>query len=90
LVWLEASVRGVKAIGYEAQAADIDLVRREREARQTNRIEVALPMSPTGPVNGEQAILARRRPKSRPRGLEAVLVAKRVPERQRHAVMASG
>jgi len=90
LVWLEASIRGVKALGYEPQAADIDLVRREREARQINHIEAALPHEADRAGTGEskqssrgggrKAVLA---------ALEAVLVAKRVPERQRHAVMAA-
>jgi hypothetical protein len=41
LVWLEATVRGVKTIGYEPSPTDLDLVKREREARALNRIELA-------------------------------------------------
>jgi hypothetical protein len=39
MVWLEASVRGVKALGYEPSAADLQLLGKEREARLVNRIE---------------------------------------------------
>lgn len=90
LVWLEASTRGVRALGYQPQAADIELVRREQAARQINHIEAALPHEPdrTGTTEskpssrggGRKAVLA---------ALEAVLVAKRIPERQRQAVMAA-
>jgi len=90
MVWLEASIRGVRTLGYEPQPADIDLVRRQREARQTNQIEAALPHEADKTASteskqssrggGRKAVLAV---------LEAVLVAKRVPERQRLAVMAA-
>ena len=90
LVWLEASVRGVKALGYEPQPADIDLARSEREARQSNRIEAALPhqLDRTGSGESKQSSRGGGR-KAVLAALEAVLVAKRVPERQRHAVMAA-
>lgn len=39
MVWLEASVRGLKTQGYEPSPAELDLMQREREARQFNRIE---------------------------------------------------
>lgn len=88
LVWLEASVRGVKAVGYEPQPGDQELLRRERESRSVNRIEAtqateaknadgASKQSARG-SGGRKAVLA---------ALEAVLIAKRVPERQRAAVM---
>ena len=90
MVWVEASIRGVRALGYEPQAADIDLVRRERESRQINHIEAALASEADRPGSadskqssrggGRKAVLA---------ALEAVLVAKRVPARQRLAVMAA-
>lgn len=86
LVWLEASVRGVKAIGYEPSTADLDVLRREREARQVNRIEMAA--AAAAPVasekssarggGGRKAVLA---------AIEAVLVAKGVSQKQRDAVM---
>ena len=91
LVWLEASVRGVKTIGYEPNPADLELLKGEREARQVNRIEPGPADNPgtagtaadkaTGRGNGgRKAVLA---------AIEAVLVAKRVPEQQRHAILAA-
>ena len=91
LVWLEASLRGVKTLGHEPQQADQELLRRERDARAVNRIEPA----PASREGSEAA--AAVRPSARGSGgrkavlaaLEAVLVAKRVPEKQREAVMAA-
>ena len=88
LIWLEASLRGVKALGYEPQHADQELLRRERDARAINRIEPAMSnggMNADGAAKqsargggGRKAVLA---------ALDAVLVAKQVPEKQRQAVM---
>ncbi len=90
MVWLEASLRGVRAVGYEPVPGDQDLLRKEREARQVNRIE---------PVAGQASGKAGTAEKSAGRGsggrktvlaaLEAVLVAKHVPGKQREAVMAA-
>jgi len=91
MVWLEASVRGVKTVGYELNPGDLDLLKREREARLVNRIEPARDSSgntASAPVEkgsargggGRKAVLA---------AIEAVLVAKNVPEKQRAAVMAA-
>ena len=95
MVWLEASLRGVKTIGYDPQMADQELLRRERESRAVNRIEPTRMTeradqttgAPTATTKqsargsgGRKAVLA---------ALEAVLVAKAVPERQREAVMAA-
>lgn len=89
MVWLEASVRGVKTLGYEPNPGDIELLKREREARLVNRIEPARnagsgsATASTGKTSargggGRKAVLA---------AIEAVLVAKNVPEKQRAAVM---
>ncbi|NUZ08971.1 LPD7 domain-containing protein [Piscinibacter koreensis] len=93
LVWLEASVRGVKALGYEATPADLELLKKERESRLVNRIE------PTRQVPGDKADPAAPAEKGSARGsggrkavlvaIEAVLVAKSVPEKQREAIMAA-
>lgn len=85
MVWLEASLRGVKTLGYEPHHADLQLLQKEREARQVNRIEplpsnagaAATKQSARG-GGGRKAVLA---------ALEAVLVARRVPAKQREAVM---
>ena len=85
MVWLEASVRGVKAIGYEPNVADLEVLRRERDARQVNRIEaaagagVAASDKPSGRGGGgRKAVLA---------AIEAVLVARGVSHAHREAVM---
>ena len=92
LVWLEANTRGVKTLGYEPTQTDLELLKREREARLVNRIEpertIASDMTATGSTpkaktsergaGGRKTVLA---------AIEAVLVAKGVPERQREAVM---
>ncbi|HNU11635.1 MAG TPA: hypothetical protein PKJ45_09800, partial [Rubrivivax sp.] len=90
MVWLEASVRGVKTLGYEPNPGDLEVLKREREARQVNRIEPARDASSGAAAapaekasargGGRKAVLA---------AIEAVLVAKKVPEKQRAAVMAA-
>ena len=90
MVWLEAGVRGVKTLGYEPSPTDLELVKREREARAVNRIEPArdernaevpgVNEKASGRGGGRKAVLA---------AIEAVLVAKGVPEARREAVMAA-
>lgn len=91
MVWLEASVRGVKALGYEPNPADLEVLTKAREARLLNRIEPVRGDRPSSPATlnektsargggGRKAVLA---------AIEAVLIAKRVPEQQREAVMAA-
>jgi len=94
MVWLEATVRGVKTLGYEPNAGDMELLRRERDARLVNRIEPARDANTsagaalaekasargTSGAGGRKAVLA---------AIEAVLIAKNVPEKQRDAVMAA-
>jgi hypothetical protein len=93
MVWLEASVRGVKTLGYEPNPGDLEVLKREREARLVNRIEpsrdaAGATAAGTSPAEkgsargggGRKAVLA---------AIEAILVAKRVPEKQREAVMAA-
>ena len=91
MVWLEASVRGVRTIGYEPNPGDLEVLKKEREARLVNRIEPARDDSSAAATTtagkasargggGRKAVLA---------AIEAVLVAKRVPEKQREAVLAA-
>jgi hypothetical protein len=91
MVWLEATVRDVKTVGYEPAPADLELLRKERDARQVNRIErVAEPAGGAGDASatkqtgrgsgGRKAVLA---------ALEAVLIDRKVPAKQREAVMAA-
>ena len=86
MVWLEASIRGVKTVGYEPLSADLELMQKQRESRLSNRIEPA----PTEASNasattktsarggGRKAVLA---------AIEAILVAKGVEAPRREAVM---
>ena len=93
LVWLEASVRGVKTLGYEPNPGDLEVLKREREARLVNRIE------PTRDAAGDKLAGNAVAEKGSGRGgggrkavlaaIEAVLLAKRVPDKQREAVMAA-
>ena len=91
MVWLEATVRGVKTVGYEPNPGDLEVLKREREARLVNRIEPARDAgSGTAAASaektsargggGRKAVLA---------AIDAVLVAKNVPETQRAAVLAA-
>ncbi len=94
MVWLEASVRGVKTLGYEPNPGDLEVLKKEREARLVNRIEPDRLGRGDGPGasatpadkasarggGGRKAVLV---------AIEAVLVAKGVPEKQRAAVMAA-
>ena len=91
LVWLEASARGVKTLGYEPVPADLEVLARAREARLINRIEpmhsaeaAATALAPAKTSarggGGRKAVLA---------AIEAVLVARQVPEKKREAVMAA-
>ncbi len=90
LVWLEATVRGLRLLGYDASLLDLEIARRERDARAVNRIEPkrseAVATSPVAAENGSgrgggrKAVLA---------AIEAILVAKRVPQTRREAVVAA-
>lgn len=93
MVWLEASVRGVKTLGYEPNPGDLEVLNKERESRLVNRIE------PTRDAGGNEAASAEASVKGSARGgggrkavlvaIEAVLMARRVPEKQREAIMAA-
>lgn len=89
LVWLEASARGVKALGYEPNPADLQTLQKERGGRLVSRIAhenpdasvSAAPAKGSGRGSGgRRAVLA---------AIDAVLLAKQVPEKQREAVMAA-
>ncbi|WP_287983253.1 LPD7 domain-containing protein [Piscinibacter sp.] len=91
MVWLEASVRGVKTLGYEPNPGDLELLKKEREARMVNRVEREHAVgreAPAAPSTGEKgtargnggrkAVLA---------AIDAVLVAKQVPAKRREAII---
>lgn len=92
MVWLEASARGVRIQGYEPNPGDIVMLKREREARQVNRVE---PDKPGSRDPAAQASATEKGTSGRGGGgrktvlaaIEAVLVAKQVPESKRTAIM---
>lgn len=94
MVWLEASIRGVKALGYEPNIGDLNLLRREREARQSNRIQ-AVPealgaSSPYPPAVAPEKSSARGGSrKAVIAAMDAILTEKKVPEAKRLAVLAA-
>ncbi|WP_457356043.1 LPD7 domain-containing protein [Roseateles sp. P5_D6] len=90
LVWLEATVRGVKAVGYEPNVGDLDVLKREQQARMTNHIE------PTRDASSSTASAPAEKSSARGGGrkavvaaIEAVLISKGVPEARRAAVLAA-
>jgi hypothetical protein len=92
LIWLEANARGVKTLGYEPMQADLDLLKRERETRLVNRIEPirTVASDPTATGSAPKAKTSERGAGGRKTvlaAIEAVLIAKGVPEWQREAVM---
>ena len=98
MVWLEASVRGVKTIGYEPNPVDLEVLAKQREDRLANRIERIEAArsgerndSPTAstPPNEKTSVRGNGGRKAVLAAIEAVLVARRVPEQQREAVMAA-
>lgn len=97
MVWLEASVRGVKTIGYEPNPIDLEVLEKQREARLANRIERVEAArngersdSPAGtPPNEKSSMRGSGGRKAVLAAIEAVLVARHVPEPQREAVMAA-
>jgi len=90
MVWLEASVRGVKTLGYGPNPADLEVLNRERDARLINRIEPARgDLSRTAAASVDKASVRGGGRKAVLAAIEAVLVAKRVPDKQREAVMAA-
>jgi hypothetical protein len=98
MVWLEASVRNVKTLGYEPNPGDLDVLKKAREARLTNRVEPdRAAQSNTASTSNKPAPLAPEKASTRGGGgrkavlvaIEAVLIAKGVPDKQRAAVMAA-
>lgn len=88
LVCLEASVRGVKTVGYEPVPGDLELLRKERDARQVNRIERSA-VDETGATAAKPSSRGSGSRKTVLAAIEAVLVAQRVPEKRREAIMAA-
>jgi len=88
MVWFEASLRGVKTIGYEPMPSDMAWLRSEREARQVNRIEPTA-RTDAAAAAGKASARGSGSRKTVLAAIEAVLVAQRVPEKRRAAIMAA-
>jgi hypothetical protein len=102
MVWLEASVRNVKTLGYVPNPGDLDVLRKAREARLINRIEPdrsaqSVNTNASASTSNKPAPLTPEKASTRGGGgrkavlvaIEAVLIAKGVPDKQRAAVMAA-
>lgn len=87
MVWFEASLRGLKTIKYEPMPSDMAWLRSEREARQVNRIEPAA-RTDAPAAAGKASARGSGSRKTVLAAIEAVLVAQRVPEKRREAIMA--
>lgn len=88
MVWFEASLRGVRTIGYEPMPSDMAWLRSERDTRKVNRIEpTASAGSPA--TTGKASARGSGSRKTVLAAIEAVLVAQRVPEKRREAIMAA-
>lgn len=90
MVWLEATLRGVKALGYEPTLPDLDLLRRERESRQVKRI------APASSTSNSSATTVGDQPADRGGGrkavvaaIDAILIASNVPDARRQAILAA-
>jgi hypothetical protein len=86
MVWFEASLRGVRTIGYEPLSSDMARLRSEREARQVNRIEPT-PAAESTAATGKASARGSGSRKTVLAAIEAVLVAQGVPEKRREAIM---
>jgi len=89
LVWLEATARGIRAVGYEPGPADREMLRRAQQADKARRIEPSRDGAgaastpggkPSSRGGGRRTVVA---------AIEAILVARGVPEAKRNAVLAA-
>jgi Large polyvalent protein-associated domain 7 len=89
LVWLEAAARGVKTLGYEPTPADLERLTVARELRQINRIEPAwdADATPGAATTDKPSVRGSGGRKTVLAAIEAILVANRVPEKRREAIL---
>ena len=87
MVWLETALRGLPMLGYEPTRSDVEMLRSERQERvidggsAQHRSQSHVPDRAKASIRGvgaRKAVLA---------AIEAVLVARNVPEPQRKAVI---
>lgn len=87
-VWVEATVRDVKTVGYEPSQADLDLVKREKQARQINRIEpIQTAQESTATTGTDKASGRGGGRKAVIEAIDAVLKAKGVRDNHREAIL---
>ena len=89
LVWLEASLRDLKTIGYEPVPGDQELLRKEIAARGPAPERMAPAAVDTTATSQKGSGRGGGARKTVLVALEAVLIAQRVPAKQREAVMAA-
>lgn len=93
MVWLDASSRGIKTLGYEPSHTDLELLKKARETRMLNRVEpapqVAQEKTSAPAASDTKASNRGGSRKAVLAAVEAVLIAKKVPEAHRVAIMAA-
>jgi hypothetical protein len=87
MVWLEASLRDVRTVGYDALPLDRELLEKERDARRRNRIEPQPTPAPAAPAE-KKSVRGSGSRKTVLAALEAVLIEQKVPTKRREAIMA--
>lgn len=87
LIWLEASVRDIKTVGYEPLLDDHETLRKTSQRQQSQRSDAATASRELTPNVSKQSALGSGGRKAVIAALESVLVAQGVPESQRHRVM---
>ena len=86
LVWFEASLRGLEALGYEPTRSDMEILKTERRERSIDSDRPQQRSQGLAPAVEKNSRGAGKR-KAVLAAIEAVLVARNVPEPQRKAVM---
>lgn len=89
MVWLEASVRGLRAVGYDPSPVDLDALKRERDSRQINRIEPAKADMDGTNTGAEKSSSRGGGRKAVAAAIEAVLAARNVPRAKRVSILAA-
>lgn len=89
MVWLEASLRGIRTSGYEPVPGDLELLHSERDARRINRIEPGAEAKDAAPTAAKASARGSGTRKTVLAAIDAVLVAQRVPDKRREAILAA-
>lgn len=84
MVWMEATLRGLKSRGYEPLPGDMERLNKEKSARQRNRVDHLHDPADVAQGNGRQGTGGRQTVLA---AIDAILIAQRVPETRRQAIM---